>query len=639
MKKFRLLLFFIFIGILMPQLHAQTRRIDSLRNIAANNTGNIRKAALMHLCEQNFSLSGDSLAQYANEGMKMCKAGELNYFRFKTFYSMYLMKSDRSKEALVWMDSVQHEFRVKNQSEPIPGEMYLYQAIAQIRNNAYTEAIQTALKMINEAEPRKDTLTILRAFNVMGWANMELENEVEAMKWLRKGINYTRNEAMLEQVAALFTNMASCHKVRKEDDSAMLAINRGIQYAKNAENLTLHANGLNIRAGIYSRLQKQQEALADLEAALLIRKKVGDLYYIISDMGLLAHYYAYVGQGLKGVEMAKQGIALAQKSGNTYKMIYLKKGLANCYEAAGMHQERADVLVDVIHLKDSIYEKNTADSIMAIKSKYELQKKENIIIKQKHTLMQNRYFTIASIAAFLLGSIIVWLAYRNIKHVQKRRMEQLLAQEKVHAIVAVQQAEEKERKRIAADLHDHLGSYAAAISSNIKYLKDQQTAPSEKLIAQLEENAQGMVTQLSDSIWVLKNEHLQLTKMVDRFKSWVQRLIQNYPEVKYYYHEEIQYDAEMQPARILNLFLILKECLTNALKHSGCHEVKINVESISSILITLEDDGKGFDPADEKGGSGLQNIQARAAESGFQVKWERIALGGTRVSILAPTTN
>lgn len=253
--------------------------------------------------------------------------------------------------------------------------------------------------------------------------------------------------------------------------------------------------------------------------------------------------------------------------------------------------------------------------------------------------MQNRYFTIASVAAFLLGSIIVWLAYRNIKHVQKRRMEQLLAQEKVHAIVAVQQAEEKERKRIAADLHDHLGSYAAAISSNIKYLKDQHTVPSEKLIAQLEENAQGMVTQLSDSIWVLKNEHLQLTKMVDRFKSWVQRLIQNYPEVKYYYHEEIQYDAEMQPARILNLFLILKECLTNALKHSGCHEVKINVESISSILITLEDDGKGFDPADEKGGSGLQNIQARAAESGFQVKWERLASGGTRVSILAPTTN
>ena len=103
------------------------------------------------------------------------------------------------------------------------------------------------------------------------------------------------------------------------------------------------------------------------------------------------------------------------------------------------------------------------------------------------------------------------------------------------SLQAIKQAEEKERKRIAADLHDNLGSYAAAISSNIRYLKGNNHEENQLIVAQLDENAKGIVTQLSDSIWVLKNEQLSITKLADRFKAWTQRIIQNYPHVKYFY--------------------------------------------------------------------------------------------------------
>jgi hypothetical protein len=55
------------------------------------------------------------------------------------------------------------------------------------------------------------------------------------------------------------------------------------------------------------------------------------------------------------------------------------------------------------------------------------------------------------------------------------------------------------------------------------------------------------VTQLSDSIWVLKNEQLHATTLADRFKAWAQRMMQNYPHISYYYDENITNNIEFTP--------------------------------------------------------------------------------------------
>lgn len=617
----------------------QTHRVDSLRLLTSNTSKEVRKNAYLKLCEQNYSLSGDSIAQYVKQGIVLCNANEPALYQFKTYYSMYFLKMDKSKEAVHYLDSLLQGYLKTNKPDKISREISFYLSVSQVRNNQYKEAIQTALKILDEVENTNDTIAILRTFNVIGWANMELENEQEATKWLFKGIQLTSNPIILQQTSALYTNMASCYNVLRNYDSALYFVNKGIELGNASENLTILANGLNIRAAIHSHLKNEQLAVQDLEQALKIRKKIGDLYYIISDMALLSHYYAYIGHPEKGIPIAKQGIELAQQSGNSYKLIYLQKGLANNYEAAGMHKERAEVLVNVLHLKDSLYEKNTEDAIADIKTKYEVQKKENIIIQQQHALVKNRYFTIGALLIILLGSMIVWLSYRNIKHIQKQKVEQLLAQEKMHSLVAVQQAEENERKRIAADLHDNLGSYAAAISSNIRYLKEKDPNQDQVLINQLDENAQGIVTQLSDTIWILKNEHLPVTKLADRFKAWVQKLITNYPSITYHYNEQIEQDIELTPATILNIFLILKESLNNCLKHSGCKTIRIEIISTNFLSFSITDDGIGLSKTSKHEGLGLKNMEYRAKACDFNIEWQSVTPNGTKVVLTNRTTN
>lgn len=82
-----------------------------------------------------------------------------------------------------------------------------------------------------------------------------------------------------------------------------------------------------------------------------------------------------------------------------------------------------------------------------------------------------------------------------------------LAEEKRITINAVKAAEEKERVRIAADLHDNLGAYAASLSSNLGYIQplDKESAMS-NAFRELNNNSNAIISELNDTIWVLKKK-------------------------------------------------------------------------------------------------------------------------------------
>jgi signal transduction histidine kinase len=217
-------------------------------------------------------------------------------------------------------------------------------------------------------------------------------------------------------------------------------------------------------------------------------------------------------------------------------------------------------------------------------------------------------------------------------------MEAMLFEQKVLSEAAVLTAEEKERKRIAADLHDNLGAYAAAISSSIKYLKDGVNNRQE-VIAQLDENAGGIVSHLNDTIWVLKNEKLHFTNLADRFKLWLQRLLINYPQIKYHFTEEITNDIEFTPNRILHLFSMLKESVNNAIKHSNCSDLWIHFYCGEQWRIETEDNGTGFTLDQTIPGNGIENMKQRATECGWNIAWKQNDPQGTRLIISDTTIN
>ena len=624
-----LLLFFITVTV-----PAQTNRIEIFRNLYEKaNSPNEKKQFALNMCEQYQSLSSDSLLRYIKIGKEYSQPGSDDYRQFQNYYSAYLFKIGKLAQGLSLSDSLVDLSEFKTDPGAVSMSIIAIRCGGLIRNGQNKDAIEQSFLLLQAAEKLKDTLNVLKAYTLLGWANMELDQNYDAIKWLNAGIHYTADPAFIDKKYNLFSNIAACYDNVGKSDTALYYVTLALKYSSLNDNLTSLANAWNIRATIHINTGEYAAAEQDMKEAIAVRQQIGDMLYVTSDMASLSSLYAFTNQTDKGIDIAKKGIVIAENGNNLSKLIFLYSSLGENYQKSKQQEQYDSTLEIIIKLKDSLFKKSSGEAIAEMEVKYNLQKQQNIIITQNYALTRSRYLVIGSTLLFLLGLVLIWILYRNYRLTQRRKMELAVAEQKSLSIKAVETARENERKRIAADLHDNLGSYAAAITANVKYLCEKQGTGDDVLLAQLDENAQSMVTQLSDTIWVLKNEHLPFTVLADRFKAWMLRLMQNYPNIQYHYSENINDDIEFTPVRILNIFLILKECVNNAVKHSNCTALKIDFYSKEGWRISIEDNGRGFGTTYISKGSGVDNIKNRAKESGWTVEWQKVTPTGTRVVI------
>jgi signal transduction histidine kinase len=171
-------------------------------------------------------------------------------------------------------------------------------------------------------------------------------------------------------------------------------------------------------------------------------------------------------------------------------------------------------------------------------------------------------------------------------------------------------------ERISRDLHDRLGAYAAAIKNNVVRIERSDKNITDQL-QQLKENAEEMVMALRETIWALQLTGVNLINLSDRFKSLVNRMAANYPDINIIFKEEILLDKELSPNEGIQLMRIMQEALTNALKHAGPSTIIVHIHGGKRMEITISDNGMGFDMEHVVHGQGLENMRQRALEAGF----------------------
>jgi signal transduction histidine kinase len=239
-------------------------------------------------------------------------------------------------------------------------------------------------------------------------------------------------------------------------------------------------------------------------------------------------------------------------------------------------------------------------------------------------LWQTWWFRVPA-SVVLLGIIAVGARVWEKRKLQ-RRLEQL---ERERALA-------HERERIARDLHDDLGSSLARISLLSGLLRSDRDNPNqiESHAVKISQSADQTVRALEEIVWAVRPGSDSLQSLVEYIAHFANELFDGGG-----IRCRLDLPADL-PSRPLppdvrhNIFLVVKEALTNAIKHAAAHEVLVRAEATEHALeIVVQDDGKGFDTKQQSRGNGLGNMRRRVQAMGGSVTIESCPGQGTVVRL------
>ncbi len=637
-KKIGLILILIILGV---RALAQTKAIDSLRNLIKTESSGKQKLNLIYeLAGQ--SINSDTLLPYIFIANSIATVSKEKFDLSTAAYirAYYYIRKNFVDSALFIIDRLITDYK----DDKLKADFYLgllfFRAKVFDRGNRYTQALTQLYKVVQEAELQKDTLVLIQAKTGIGWVQMEMEQYPEALNWFYKALNTSANKKFYKNYGALYSNIASTYNSLHKPDSAQYYINIGIRDARENSNLYFLATSLSMQAKIFTDNHQHALAEAPLNEVVQIRKQLNDPFYTVFDMSNLASYYARNNQAQKGVQLCKEGIMLATKSGLSSQLLMIYHALAENYKAAGNMVDYGQTLEDIIKLKDSFNTINSSRLLADMQANSDAQKKQKEILEQRLNLTQKNYWLFGSALFGLMLTAIMSLAFKNFRRKQYIKMQLALEEEKRTAAQSVIDAEEHERKRIAADLHDNIGAYASAIRADVEKISDSGFEKNILSLQNLQQHSQEIINSLRDTIWVLNKQNITITGIGDRIKNHINKLKPSYNHILFHIHEEIENDKRISSQHALNIFRIVQEALHNALKHSNAANISFLLSSKNKIIIKIEDDGDGInDIQNPDEGNGLLNMKARADEAGFQMEVISFPGKGTSILLQPATTN
>ncbi len=237
------------------------------------------------------------------------------------------------------------------------------------------------------------------------------------------------------------------------------------------------------------------------------------------------------------------------------------------------------------------------------------------------------WFYMILLAVVLAGTYVVYRVRLRNRIAMLKKMEQIRQEEN-----------ERVRKAAALDLHDEFGNGLTRISMLVETLK--MKIPEEQkdvrvVLNVISENTLRLYNGTKDFIWSINPTNDNLYETLIRIKDFGDEIFfDSGTDFKAEGLDEKLKEKKHAPGTGRNLVMIFKEAISNAVKHSGASNVKLHVEEQPDLVVlSLKDNGKGFDYAKKNGGFGIGNMKQRAQRIGGELEIIGNGEGGTILKV------
>lgn len=403
--------------------------------------------------------------------------------------------------------------------------------------------------------------------------------------------------------------------------------------------------------GIYfDEMGNFQAALKSLDEGILLSQKFHHIlfYYRLKQ----ARYYIYrdMGDYEKAVKEMEE---LCRKDGNlpSDEKMFARE-LYQIYMKLGNKDQALKWTLKYIALSDSLYSSDYQKQVVDLEARYrtlESEKKIAVLQVQKdkadYKVKENRFWMVllSIVSLFLLVfAILGWMYFSNNRKLSQQKelnyKQQIVEAEQIRQMQvtkALLQGEEKERKRLARDLHDGLGGLLAGVKLNLsRYLQGKKDE------GENNEELNNIVEQLDVSFRELRRiarnmipESLLQLGLEAALRDMCHSMSNDHLRVEF---QAFDIRRDIREDKQVMIYRIVQELVANAVRHSGASEVLVQCSQNEHLFfITVEDNGRGLNKgkASESKGIGLENIQSRVQYLDGKIDFSSEKDEGTTVNI------
>ncbi|UCJ09717.1 sensor histidine kinase [Chitinophaga pendula] len=634
MKRYSLSIFLLLLAVFcQAQSTSNDRYTDSIQHIM-NSPANdsIKAASAFHLSEYWVLKDTARAHKYLEQGYRYAKENNYLHAAYQYYKGFFLAKTypEQGQSVLLKADTLLSRFPTKDAYRLRARVWHNYGVIRQHQDDHKVFADIILNKAIPMAKMAGDSAYIARNYLNLCIVFKNHQDFAKAAEYCRMAIQgFTRANADPEMIITAYYTAAENYSLwmKPRDASPLLDsakawldrypdVNEWIPYYK--------AEGMH-----YTVQFRYPEALHSLEKGLELARKKGDRYEEQSI--IMQQFYVYYNQkdynkALKAFQFLLQQPEIMTLQHNRLQLYY---GMAETYVAMNRPGPAYEWLKRYSQLNDTIYESRLKTDINALEVKYnaaenkrqitalESEKKE-AALKAKNTRLTIGLLIVV-IVALLISSILAIVFYRSNKKLSaqkeinyQQQLREMTQQQQLIATRAMLDGEERERSRLSRDLHDGLGGMLSGIKMKLaRQVADMQHLPAvhtlDDTIIQLDHS----VDELRRIARNLMPESLLKFGLETAINDLCEGLSSQHTQIDFQY----LVDQPVMPlVAQLNIYRIIQELLTNAIRHSAATSILLQCSRNGrQFFITVEDNGKGFDSthAHSKPGIGLTSLHHR----------------------------
>jgi signal transduction histidine kinase len=501
-----------------------------------------------------------------------------------------------------------------------------------------------ALKLLNELPETNDNLIMSRALNnLLALISERLERREEAIEYYNKTIKISKEiDNSRYYYLHSINNLAYTYEGQGELQRALNIYNEIAEEPKLLEidpELYVIAVGNVARVKFMLDKNNASESKKMLFNALQITESNGDDLNKMGIYGFLADIYNKTNQKDSALYFSRKTYNLAtQLNSNIEKLQSLK--LLGQLESG---KKGIEYLNEHIMLSDSLLrnERQARDKFTRIEFETDQ------IIAEKEQISKERLIFLLSSIGLLIAAILIYIIISQRAKNKQLRFNQLQqeANEEIYNLMLAQQNKIEEgrtveKKRISKELHDGIlgklfGTRLSLDSLNMVNTPD-AIKTREKYLNSLK-NIEEEIRKISHD---LSNDFVSDSNFVDIISALIETQTQAY-KLKYSFENDASINWDDFPNKTkIHIYRMLQETLQNIYKHANANEVKISFKLKNNvILMSIEDDGDGFNVNKARKGIGLKNIDSRVSEIGGMAKVFSEINKGTKFEISIPAVN